>query len=118
MDELKIPAWLRNPLLWPAPALAVTALVLVFSERAWIDKLPSRRGPPMSVAEGSIKLTLAGLALYAVVLVLRRTGWLFIGSKLGASEAQEGCVTALLVLFILALPYLAALNLVLRYVLG
>lgn len=118
MAETKLAGHLKNPLLWPVPALVTSGLILLGSGRVWTDKLPSRRGAPISVAEGSIKLTLAGLALYGLALVLEKTGVIFRDAMNPVAAMQEGFTAVIFKLLLLAIPYLCAANLVLRYVLS
>ena len=118
MPTYKPPAWLANPLFWPSPAVVVAGLVLLFSRQAWIDKLPSRRGAPLSVASGTLRLMLAGLVLYGALLLFEKRRNLSWTDLRAGDSAQEGCALVLVRLLVLALLYLCCINLLLRYVLA
>jgi hypothetical protein len=113
----RIFALLQKRWLWPVPALVTSGLILLFSSRAWVDQIGSRRGPT-SVAVSHLYLNGFALFLYAVV-VLGGRGLFLGGGRLGMrqpTEAEEGCVLTILQLMVMAIVYANTYNLLDRYV--
>jgi hypothetical protein len=108
------------PWVWPVPALGVQAVVLLASAQIWRDMVTvySRGGlaSRMSVAHRYLLLTGVVTGLYWILLVLGDS--LFLGGSgrmRSPTEAEKGCVTALLRVGLLGALYFATWTMVRDY---
>lgn len=110
----------RLPWTWPLPAVAVQALVLLGSTRIWTDTVTVRtraaESSTLSVAERY--LVLLGLSAGAYWAMCLLGDVLFVGARVGmrtATEAEKGCVVALLRLALLTVLYASACTMLWDY---
>ncbi len=110
----------RLPWTWPLPALVVNGLVLLFSARVWTDTVTvhSRSGDSstMSVGGRYVVLLCGAAGFYSLICLLPDV--LFLGGRVGMrppTEAEKGCVLAMLRFGLLAVLYGSAWTLLRDY---
>jgi hypothetical protein len=116
--------WAGDPWVWPVPAVAIHALVLVLSDRVWSDMatVHSRTGPTTHMPVGERQLILVGAVCVFYCLAVLGGPSMFEGrARIGMRPSTLGERTValwLVRLTLLATMYYATFWLVQTYVFG